>query len=307
MISSLPLVFKNKIINTFGQAGKDWLEGLPEILTDFSHRWSLRLGDPFEPLSYNYVVPAWQSDGDEVVLKAGVPRREMRTEIEALRAYEGVGAVLLLEADSDRGVMLLERLKPGTHLLQVTDDARSTQIAAEMMQRLWRPVPQTNSFPTVGDWAEGFERLRAQFEGGTGPFPEALVSKAEGIYQELLPTCSELVLLHGDLHHWNVLSAERMPWLAIDPKGVIGEPAYDVGAWLRNPIPQIAHARNRRETTNRRVAQLSEVLGFERDRILAWGFAQAVLASWWSYEDGEGNGEEFLEMAKVLGDLEKGP
>jgi streptomycin 6-kinase len=79
--------------------------------------------------------------------------------------------------------------------------------------------------------------------------------------------------------------AQRQPWLALDPKGVVGEAAYEVGALLRNPIPGLLAQPNPQKITARRVDQLAEALNIDRQRIIGWGLAQAVLSAWWSFED----------------------
>lgn len=121
------------------------------------------------------------------------------------------------------------------------------------MRRLKRSSPDSHSFSSVSDWAKGFERLRDQFDGRTGPFPERVIDRAEGLVHEFLDSMSDVVVLHGDLHHWNILSAKREPWLALDPKGVMGEPEYEVDAWLRNPFPQILDTPQPKEMISRRV------------------------------------------------------
>ena len=108
------------------------------------------------------------------------------------------------------------------------------------------------------------------------------------------------VLLHGDLHHWNILSAERHPWIAIDPKGVVGEPAYEVGALLRNKVDARPGGPSPSAIVRRRVDILSEELGIHRDRLLGWGLAQAILSAWWDIEDGTGNGDGAVESARLI-------
>ncbi len=238
----LPSPFTRTIVSIFGAAGAAWLRGLPALLAACERRWELTLGPPVDNLSYNYVAPATRADGSAVMLKAGVPHPELLGEMEMLRLGEGRGMVRLLDADPDWGVMLLERLRPGTPLveLQRADDEAATRVAARAMQALWRPAPTEHAFPTVARWARGLERLRAAFDGGTGPFPPRLVEAAEARFADLLASSAEPVLLHGDLHHGNILQSGDAAWVAIDPKGVIGEPAYEVGALLRNPMPDIA-------------------------------------------------------------------
>ncbi len=296
---TVPDGFARTIIELHGAAGVEWLNRLPSLIADCAERWSLTVQPPFEPLSYNYVAPVARADGTHAVLKVGVPNDELLAEIEALRLFDGRGIVRLWEADAERGVLLLERLKPGLPLSSLSDDERATSAAAGVMRQLWRPAPPDHPFPTVGDWASGLERMREHF-GGSGPFPRRLVETAEGLFADLIGSMDERVLLHGDLHHQNVLSAERRPWLALDPKGVVGERAYEVGALLRNPMPQLLEEPTPGCLLGRRVDQLAAELGFDRERLVGWGLAQAVLSAWWSYEDHGRGWEPWIACAEIL-------
>lgn len=168
----IPAAFANFIVDVWAEDGAAWLERLPGLVADFERRWSFTAEPPFPDLSYNYVAPVRLADGREAVLKLGVPRDEIRTEIEALRIYDGRGIARLLAAASEEGAMLLERLRPGKMLLSLAekDDEAATIVAAELMKQLWRPVPKEHNFPTIADWGKGLDRLRAEFDGGTGPF-----------------------------------------------------------------------------------------------------------------------------------------
>ncbi len=280
--------------------GSDWLDRLPQAIEHFAERWSLSIADPFPRLSYGWVAPARRADGTDVVLKLAVPNPELRTEIEALRLFAGDGAVRLLEADPDAGALLLERLRPGALLADLDHDEGATEIAARTMRRLWHLVPDGHPFPTAERWGLGFERHRARHGGGSGPFPALLFSRAEALFDELLASSGERVLLHGDLHHFNVLSAEREPWLAIDPKGVVGEREYEVGAFLRN---QFEAADDLAGLQARRLDQFAVLLDCDRERLRAWGFAQAILSACWSDEDHGGGWESAIACAELLDGL----
>ena len=301
-VTTIPPHFAQAMIEVFEDEGRAWLDSVPALIAEHERRWSLRVLPAFPNLSYNYVAPAVRSDGTEVVLKLGVPRDELRTEVEALKLYDGQGMVRLLEADGERGVMLLERLSPGTPLSHLEDEA-ATSIAAGIMRQLWRSVPEEHPFPTVADWAAGLAKLRPHFGGGTGPLPPRLVDEAERLFADLLASTTEPVLLHGDLHHDNILSAERAPWLALDPKGIVGDRGFEVGPLLHNPMPQILTWPDLRGVLARRVDQLSEELGMERGRVRGWGLAHAILSAWWSIEDHGHGWETALTVAEHLSAL----
>ena len=141
--------------------------------------------------------------------------------------------------------------------------------------------------------------MRRHFSGGTGPLPAPLVEQAEALFAELIASQAEPVLLHGDLHHFNILAARRQPWLAIDPKGVVGEPAYETGALLRNPAEMLAGPHPGRILA-RRVDQLCEELDLDRERVRGWGVAQAVLSAYWSWEDHGHVWDDALVFAELL-------
>jgi streptomycin 6-kinase len=279
--------------------GAAWLDSLSALVAGCEERWHIVAQPPFE-LSYSYVAPATSTTGREVVPKLGVPNAELSSEIKALQAYDGSGAVRLLDFDAERGFLLLERATPGDNLATLNDDERATRIAANLMRALWRPLPNNGAFPTTAQWADGLGRLRKTFDGRTGPFARRLVEMTESFFVELHVSAEPPVLLHGDLHHFNILSAERRPWIAIDPKGLAGERAYEVGALLRNPTPSlyldVAIQR-------RRIRVLAEELTLDAQRIVRWATAQAVLSAWWSYEESGSGWESACACAEVLSKL----
>ena len=196
-----------------------------------------------------------------------------------LEAFAGRGVVRML-AHAD-GAVLLERLVPGTALAdEAIPDDDATAIIAAVIGRM-SPGTVPSNAPTVESWGQGFERHTA---GGSPDIPSLLVEEAHRIYIGLCASQTDTRLLHGDLHHENVLLDARRGWLAIDPKGVVGELAYEVGAALRNPCrkPELFAAPT---TIRRRVDRFARELSLDGDRILEWAFAQAVLAAIWEIED----------------------
>lgn len=285
-MSALPENFVQFIRDVYGtEAANAWFERLPSFLEECALRWQLKLLPPFENLSFHYVAPAIRADGTAVILKTCAFSDEFEHGLAALRLFDGRGIARLLEFDEEQKVMLLERLQPGTMLAELVpeQDEQATSILAGVMRQLWRPAPTPteHSFPTVEQLGQGLTQLRAHYADGYGPFPPRLVDEAMDMFATLSASASRRMLLHGDLQHHNILRSGET-WRAIDPKGVIGDPGYEVGASFYNPMPRILEVADLERMLTRRVAQLSEELGMERARIRGWGLAQSVLNAWWS-------------------------
>lgn len=296
----IPDMFARTMKALHEDEGVAWLERLPSILLACERRWHITIQRPFANLSFHYVARAIRADGTPVVVKACSPTDEFVRESEALRLFGGRGMVQLLASDADDEVMLLEYLHPGTPLLAIEDDELATSIAADVMRQFWRPAPVQHPFPTVQDWGRGFTRLHQHYEDGYGPFPRKLLDEAETLYAELSASMTTPMLLHGDLHHENILAATRAPWLAIDPKGLIGEPAYEVGAWLRNPLPQLLQTPHPGRVLARRMDQFVDLLHLDHARVRGWALTQAMLSAWWSVEDFGEISQEMLTCVELL-------
>lgn len=299
-MNTLPQSFHDRILQVFGDQGQEWLERLPSLRETFIKRWALQDCQPVKELSYNYLDYAWTAAGDPVVLKLGLPNPELETEIKTLRHYNGAGMVRLLEADPDLGALLLERVIPGTSLSALESDPQATRIAGKVMEDLWKPAPPEQDFPTVADWCRGFERYRKTYPRQEGPLPGGLVSRAGDLVRELLKSSRDPYLLHGDLHHYNLLYRQDGSWIAIDPKGVIGEPAFEIGAYLSNPKPNLIQRSGLQKILDRRLAILEQVTGLDRHRMASWSFCRAVLSAIWSLEDNQDQHSHEIEIAERL-------
>ncbi|WP_420168963.1 aminoglycoside phosphotransferase family protein [Streptomyces violaceoruber] len=245
--------------------------------------WDLELGPEEFTLSINYARPALRSGHELVVLKLSPPDSvEYHRELTMLDAYGGHGSVRVLERDSALGAVLLERLLPGSPLTEFFphNDDRANGIAAQVLEQLWQ-CPPPPGLPDPLNWAEALlrpERLPLDVIA-KGP-----LDRARQCYTELATSGDEKVLLHGDLHHGNILSSQR-GWIAIDPKGLVGERAFDLGALLRNPAPALIRTPGARALLSRRIDQMSEQLGLDRSRVRSWAYSQAVLSACWAVED----------------------
>ncbi len=296
--------FKNKIINLRGDIGKKWLNALPELIKQYEQKWGLIVFSPFH-LSYNYVAPAKTADGKDVVLKISFPNnQEFITEIEALRFFDETAAIKVLKEDLENGVVLLEKAEPGKKARDIIPEREQIHIVSEVLKKLHKPITkdQTLSFPTVSEWSKAFDRYKTKYSTKFGPIPKWMFDRAEAIFKEYLKDKKPQVLLHGDLHSDNILSSQR-GWLIIDPKGIIGEREFELGAFLRNPIYDYPKGSDYKKMETQRIIQFSEELGFNKERLLNWAFACAVISLLWFLEDENKFNTIYVQNAQLLDEI----
>jgi streptomycin 6-kinase len=249
--------------------GADWLGRLPRLAAECAEQWRLTLERPFEASNASLVVPA----GD-VVLKINPPDEESEHEAEALRLWDGDGAVRLLAHDPERRALLLERCDPGTLLLELDDDGAAGVVAA-LLPRLWQPPPSDfRRLETVA--ARWVEELPRTWEEYGRPFDRILLDAAVGALRELGPTQGPLVAANEDLHAGNVLRSRREPWLVVDPKPLAGERAFTPVPMVRDRKEDMLGGPRPRRRLRRRLDRFSSDLELDRERVRGWTVAHTL-------------------------------
>jgi len=269
-------MFNSTIINIYGEKGKAWIDELPQIVSAISSKLDLRDLIKVTNLTYNYVLSGFQCD-NTIILKLGLDNEALAREAFALKCFAGYSAVKVLAEDN--GILLLERVAPGASLKNYfpNREQESIEIVCKVMKKLHKAnIPITHNFPHIKDWLMALDK--------DWNIPDGYLKKARKLRGQLLKTTGPDVLLHGDLHHDNILQNGN-DWLVIDPKGVIGKQAYEVAAFIRNPMPELPHHADAITIIHNRITRFSELLGIPAKRILDWCFVQAVLAWIWSIED----------------------
>ncbi len=268
---------KHNILSIYGEKGRQWLEHLPNLVTQLVATYGLSNLKPIKNLSHNYVLSGFQNS-QPIILKLGLDIDGFKREAAALMAFEGFGVVQVFSENA--GLLLLECAVPGLSLKSYfpENEDEAITITATVLKRLHNaPIPSAHAFPHIKDWLSALEsplKIPAQY-----------LQKARQLGAHLLKTSAKEVLLHGDLHHDNILQ-NGDEWVVIDPKGVIGEPAYEVAAFIRNPIPELLNHADALNIIRIRVTRFAELLELSSQRIFDWCFVQAVLAWAWALEDG---------------------
>ena len=287
--------FHLNIISIYGEDGQKWLDKLRVFLAEIGESWGLSDLRPMENLTYNYVLSGFQ-DNKPVILKMSMDSEGLNREACALRVFEGHGAVRVLK--QRQGVILLERAMSGNSLKGYFPDREeeSIGITCDLIQKLHQAqIPTTGTFPHIRDWLAAID---THIEDSSDPLFTLALIKARPLKNHLLETSPQDVFLHGDLHHDNILS-HGDGYVVIDHKGLIGDPAYEVAAFIRNPLPNLLEAPDSVAIITARIHGFAVGLDIDPQRITQWCCVQAVLSWIWNIEDGLCP-DYFRELVKLL-------
>ena len=271
---------------------QSWLAQLPEFVAQLQERWSLTIEHSFdgEEVSCAWVAAVQlkdqMADHSSAVLKIGMPHFENAHEIEGLAFWNGDPTVRLLDSDSHLGALLLERCEPGTHLQTLPEDEQDAVIA-HLLQRLWRTPDSPHPFRPLSALLESWtqETLAQQQH-----WPDSgLVRAGLDLWNDLLRSTKRNVLLATDLHAANVLRAEREPWLVIDPKPFVGDPAYDTTQHLLNCTGRLQS--NFKSAT----ARFADLAGLDPERVRLWTFSRLAAEPRDHWQ-----GDDWFELAREI-------
>lgn len=279
----IPKHFSEKITRVFEEKGVKWLEELPNIINECKEKWKLTNFSISNELSYNFVVFCESSHYGKVALKIGVPHPELYTEIKALSIYNGQNICKCYDYDIENGAMLLERIVPGVDLTSIENVSNRILIGAELISKLNVLVNDNVEFPTYTDWVNRAFK-RAKKENIVGQKMLGFIDIAEDYYKELESLNRSKVLLHGDLHHYNILKSKNGDWKAIDPKGVIGIPCLEGSRFIENQLGMVKHE-EKLKCLDEMITVFSDKLNENKRIITMCLIVDFVLSICWSFED----------------------
>lgn len=260
---TIPDQFISKAVQDFGEAGTEWVNGLPGYISLCQKKWKLTNIQPVKNLSINFICYAQSRIYGDVVLKLQAPHAERKTELAALQLFKGHKVCKLHEFDEKVAALLLERIVPGFNLRSLADKSEQLEIGAELVKQVPVPVSTGHDLPTYRSWIRNaHDNILPQFD--TDYRLLELTNTAAGMLGEIFPPGSPQYLLHGDLHHENILQSDQEGWKIIDPHGVIGLPFMESARFIQNHIM--------RETNELLFDDLNETVAY-----FATKFAQPTL------------------------------
>lgn len=281
--------FEKNILAIYKNKGKDWLEQLPQLVQEIATQWNLTDLKPFGNLTYNYILSGLHH-AKPIILKIGHDHQELAQEVKTLEYFKSPYTVKVLKYQP--GILLLEQAVPGNtlHSFFPDRDNESLTIACKLLQHLHTIPPSLkNSFPSL---AERVALLDKKWN-----IPNKYLQKARVLKTQLLATASSSALLHGDFHHGNILQ-HNDSWIVIDPRAIVGDPAYEIAIFICNPPYELIALPQAEKYITQRVTLAAHLLSINPHRIQAWTFVHSVLAWAWSLED-ERNVKEFEHLTNI--------
>nr|ADC52796.1 putative streptomycin 6-phosphotransferase [Streptomyces griseus] len=270
----------------FGEEGRAWIAGLPALAADLLERWQLRRDGGVLSGQASLVLPVLRPDGTRAVLKLQLPREETAAALIGLRAWNGDGMVRLLDHDPASSSMLLERLDGARTLASIDDDDVAMGILADLHARLVA-VPAPQGLRGLGDVAAAMlEQVPQAVARLNDPADRDLLRGWASAVAELADEPGDR-LLHWDLHYDNVLAAQREPWIAIDPKPLVGDPGFDLWSALDSRWDDVVAQGEPLRVVRRRFDLLTDTLGLDRARAAGWTLGRLLQNALWDIEDGE--------------------
>ena len=273
----LPVNLLESVRADVSSEGRDWVAALPDVVGDLVARWSLELGEPYQPGGQSaWVAPARDPAGRDLVLKVGWRHDEAADEANGLRAWAGQGAVLVYDsyAWASTSALLLERCRPGVTLAVSLPEPEQDVVVASLLRQLWSASPDDSSFRSLQAmcdvWAQQFAE---RFSASPGALDPGLSRAGMELFTSLPGTADRRVLLCTDLHAGNVLAAQRQPWLVIDPKPYVGDPTYDALQHLLNCDERLT------VDPPGLIRRMADLLELDQARLRLWLFARCVQES----------------------------
>ncbi|MFI7637303.1 aminoglycoside phosphotransferase family protein [Nonomuraea sp. NPDC049400] len=279
----IPEAFARSTIEREGEPGAAWIAELPGIVEELLERWECVPDGEVGHGGVGVIVPVRRRAEGTAVLKVSFPHPGNVHEPDAFAVWGGRGAVLLYERDDERFAMLLERARTST-LAEVEDGEEVLTVAGRISLRLAVPAPP--GLPRLRERADAWEeQLRKDAEELTHTLSRHVVDAAVATVRELGRAQPD-TLVHGDLHAGNILRADREPWLAVDPKGHVGDPAYDGGTLLKSRALTLLEADDLRKALHRTLDVFAEAAELDRERAQRWAQFHAVQAAFWGRRHG---------------------
>ena len=287
-------ILEKNIINCFGENGRAWLDALPVTIEKLSAHWSLTDIKPVNKMSWHYVAFAIQNNKTPVVIKVGCDKKIIQDEYKVLQNFDGHGAIKVIDMNIELNALLLEQALPGCQLKsrdqsQIFDTIR---IYSSVVKTLSDCQQNKNNYTHASSWCEAIDKITDT------RIEKRFVDQAKKLKSILLHSAKNEYVCHGDLHLENIVQ-HGTKWVCIDPKGIIGEMAFEAAAFDLLSDDEIKNDSDISSLISDRTMQLADTLNIDLNRLLSWIFLRVIISAQWFIED-NGNPNQMLLLAEKI-------
>jgi streptomycin 6-kinase len=285
----------NNITNIFGEKGKLWIASLPNVVEVLAVHWQLRDVIPVDNMTFNYVAKAISITHQPVILKISCDAESIADERQALVYFDGEGSIKLIDCNEKYNALLLQQAVTGETLKSLYSSQAEYVMDSYIgvMKKLHdKNLPNKHRYRHITDWLKALDKLTPE------QVPAHIIDRAIELRDRLLVSMGLLIFLHGDLHHDNILKSGDQ-WLAIDPKGVVGEAEFEIAAFDFMYVNELANKSDAKTTFVARVNLLAQQANLNTQRIKDWVFVRLVLMAAWQVED-NGDPRRPIKLAEIF-------
>jgi streptomycin 6-kinase len=287
--------FISNVKETHKAQGQLWLNDLPEKITHICQKWGVTFLEVGRNLSYNFIgVVKIIATNEIAIIKISPLAEEIAKEYRWLQLFSPDIVPKVYQYDEIASAMLMEKIAPGQSLapqVKQHDDV-ATRILCHAIRRLQKNAKPSHAFKSIATFKNDLELLQNHVS-------KPLLSKAISLFHDLSVDTRDDIVLHGDLHHYNIL-ASGDDWKIIDPHAYTGDPAFEMGPMIFNPLYDFPIDTTVAKTIDRRIHILIEELPFDAERMKAWAFCRCFLAAAWMWESSHLVPEKLIHIATMI-------
>jgi streptomycin 6-kinase len=284
---------KKNIINIYGREGETWLKLLQSNVDKICSKYHVLNISPVDNMTFNYVASGFINK-KPIMIKYGLNQAALAKEAACLKAFSCYGGIEYIADEAN--LIIMERAMPGDTLKHSfpSEDEKGTSIMCHLLQKLHKaPISKHNNFYHLHTLYQVFDKF--------DDLPKTVLNQACQLRNEMFSKRNKKVLLHGDLHHDNIIK-HKDNYVVIDPKGFIGDPLYDVAAFIINPIPDLLDNHQVKHLIRQRIEICSSILGASEKDITKWTYLKALLCWIWVKQDNLDD-DYFERMTYLLEEL----
>lgn len=288
---------EKNILNIYGKEGQSWVDHLPSIINEISLHWNLKNIHPVSNMTFHYVAKAILNN-QPVVLKIGYDKATIDFEKQALQYFNGIGSVKLIDEYSKYHALLLHQAQPGISLKSLYSSQTEFVMDryVDVMKKLHsQSLPKQHHYRHIQEWLTAIDKIKLS------KIPANLLEKAIYLKNKLLNSIEHEIFLHGDLHHDNIIQ-DKNEWVAIDPKGIVGDAEFEIAAFDFMYINDLANQVAARNIFLERINLLASKSNLNSDRIRDWVFVRLILMAAWLIED-NGDPSSAIKLAEKINNI----